>query len=808
MSSPPADHPPTTWGPRGESIDTHDILDRAAAQNHEHVYALVSGGHDSLTTLHVTNHQHPIELDGVVHIDTGTGVPETREFVEDRCQDLGLDFIKIGSEYRQPNEEYRSLIKRYGFPGPAVHRWQYLNLKGKPLQRFVNEQQGEVALVSGVRQTESRNRMENIEPTGIQYKDGATWISPLLAWSDQDVTQYRRTEALPTNPVVEALHMSGECLCLDSDVLVSTEHGWREIEHVSEGDFVHSLQDGEVELTEVVKKHVQSPAEMVEIKPYYRPELTATDNHPIYARSYAFSYDSDYNYQKDIGNPEWVDAGEIVGKTRKSAEVTPINKERFYIGVPFRTGESIVDLSEAQLRFIGYFVAEGAFLWRPGRDADSHGVMFTLSRNSGKLAKNIQESFNNSFPELTMRIVETEDPRDGNEYLCLRTGHTEVSAFLERWVNGRYSPGLELNDRLLTASLEQQQALLDAMWMGDGSEYEVERDYGAEGVRAYSTSSKRLALQVQEILLRLGEVYGINRSSNDSYLVRKSDSNTRYGFIEGNILWCLVQDVNEIGPRTRFNLTVRDEPNFLTESGLVHNCGAYADRRELEMLKIFYPDTARFIECLEMDVLQNVERGEISEEFALWGNGSLSQGEMAARLDGNQSTLPLCTDCEDRYSQDPYSLEGNAMSYSEATLREPDFQLNRSEFYCVPCQERVSDGRAHRKAVHPFADEAAAEEWDIRAIDTLESNRRDAIITEPTPTSGANPQCPVGHDWQPAAGGVHQCATCGAFNLSKHHTQPVDATGADAETEGCSGSCGDCTAHHDDDGAVTLTSFA
>lgn len=212
----------------------------------DHIYALVSGGHDSDTALHVAYSHSDITLDGVVHIDTGIGIPATRRFVKRRCSNLGLRYIEITGEEdairkreygdrsirerlvdpnpfpelvteyygtRYSNEEYAFLVKRYGFPGQPVHEQMYINLKEKPLQRFVSQHDGTVVLISGVRQAESQNRLENIANKGIQEKIGAVWVSPIMAWSDPRLRDYRTKHRIPKNPVVETLHMSGECLC-------------------------------------------------------------------------------------------------------------------------------------------------------------------------------------------------------------------------------------------------------------------------------------------------------------------------------------------------------------------------------------------------------------------------------------------------------------------------------------------------------------------------------------------------------------------------------------------------------------------
>jgi phosphoadenosine phosphosulfate reductase len=194
-----------------------------AAQG-DHVLALVSGGHDSLTAMHVAHNAAPWSLDGIVHVNTGIGIPETRAFVRQRARDLGLDYYEVGRpepngpghEYRLQTEEYDRWVQERGFPGPAAHFYQYTNLKEKPLDRFFRDypvDRDELTLVSGVRQHESDRRMENVADSGRDDFLGIETISPLVEFRGIDVRRYRRALDLPMNPVVEKLEMSGECLC-------------------------------------------------------------------------------------------------------------------------------------------------------------------------------------------------------------------------------------------------------------------------------------------------------------------------------------------------------------------------------------------------------------------------------------------------------------------------------------------------------------------------------------------------------------------------------------------------------------------
>ena len=186
------------------------VIDSALSQYPQlaGIWSLFSGGHDSLVTTHVIS-QHPAFL-GVIHIDTGTGVPETEQFVRATCERFGWRLI-----VKQPVTSYEQLIVRYGFPGPAQHNMMYRYLKERPLRQAKLEAQaicgGKIAYGTGVRSQESERRMGHVEP--IRHDKMGYWIAPLHDWTAHDLGVYMRLHALPANRVKRDTHMSGECLC-------------------------------------------------------------------------------------------------------------------------------------------------------------------------------------------------------------------------------------------------------------------------------------------------------------------------------------------------------------------------------------------------------------------------------------------------------------------------------------------------------------------------------------------------------------------------------------------------------------------
>lgn len=198
-----------------EAVERSDSVLKEARQKYDFdkVFAAVSGGNDSQTALTVTHRSDELDLDGVIFIDTGINISQTKEFVRQEAEKRGLEFHCVGDEYALETEGYKKLLKVYGFPGPPQHNHMFFNLKGKRLNRFLKETGGTIGLISGVLQDESTRRMENIGDDPIEEKSHGIWISPIYDWLEETVDKYREHLDLRENDVTAMLHVSGDCNC-------------------------------------------------------------------------------------------------------------------------------------------------------------------------------------------------------------------------------------------------------------------------------------------------------------------------------------------------------------------------------------------------------------------------------------------------------------------------------------------------------------------------------------------------------------------------------------------------------------------
>lgn len=188
------------------------VIDAAVDEHHPgSVFALFSGGHDSVTSTHIAA-RHP-SFTGVAHVNTGIGIEETREYVRQICRDQGWPLLEL----RAPDGLYEQRCRDHGMPGgPIQHGIMYQLLKDDQIRQLVRDHSrfrgDRVGLVTGARQAESDRRMR-VHPEPIRRERAQLWINPILDWTKANVDDYMESVGLPRNPVVDKLHRSGECLC-------------------------------------------------------------------------------------------------------------------------------------------------------------------------------------------------------------------------------------------------------------------------------------------------------------------------------------------------------------------------------------------------------------------------------------------------------------------------------------------------------------------------------------------------------------------------------------------------------------------
>lgn len=225
-----------------EAIErSHALLDEVKERYPaERILLLFSGGNDSTLLAHVMRDR----VDTIVHINTGTGIPATRQYVKDVAASWNIPYLE-----GRPPDPYRNLVLGRvlnqsgpnagqpawrGFPGPGSHDVMYQRLKERALAKIRRDivgprgKAGQIVFVAGMRWSESDRRFRNAEE--IDPEGAVVWCSPIVWWTPGHIAEYRERHrcdldhkhakhmlchgrALPLNEVTVHLHMSGDCLC-------------------------------------------------------------------------------------------------------------------------------------------------------------------------------------------------------------------------------------------------------------------------------------------------------------------------------------------------------------------------------------------------------------------------------------------------------------------------------------------------------------------------------------------------------------------------------------------------------------------
>lgn len=187
----------------------------------KHIFALLSGGHDSMTTTHFAARSLGPDLTAVVHVNTGIGIEQTRQYVRERCAGYGWNLLEYKAVENTkadgtPDPQiYEDLVAAHGFPGAFHHRKMYNRLKQRQIERLARDFGASAAepimLISGCRKEESTRRMGTTKPIDPQGR--MIWVAAFAEMTALDCNDYMTREAIPRNPVKDLIHMSGECLC-------------------------------------------------------------------------------------------------------------------------------------------------------------------------------------------------------------------------------------------------------------------------------------------------------------------------------------------------------------------------------------------------------------------------------------------------------------------------------------------------------------------------------------------------------------------------------------------------------------------
>lgn len=352
--------------------------------------------------------------------------------------------------------------------------------------------------------------------------------------------------------------------CLTEDTFVKTINGWKEIKDIIISDKVLTI-DGTYQNVVNVKKTFNTKKQIYTIKPYQLLPISLTEDHKILVES------------KRLGNMTY----KIETKTQwlpVQQLIDTYQKYRMLYRIDNRVDPAIL-LDRAELTILGLFIAEGCLA--NIQYNRYYRVEFTFNEKERILVEILRNAIRKKFNLKIKQFIRT-DKRNGRRTLKAIINSKEVVDFISQHINCEKAHKKSFKEHIMLLPFKKQQYLLDIMIKGDGCRIMTKK---APTV-IYSTASKKLALQVQDIYLRNNKITGIafnkpNRHQPNAFINNKGCYHVRYypkasrnlGLIEDGFLKVPILSIKKTdSERDVYDISVGYNHNFQTNAGIVHNC--------------------------------------------------------------------------------------------------------------------------------------------------------------------------------------------------------------------------------------------
>jgi len=286
--------------------------------------------------------------------------------------------------------------------------------------------------------------------------------------------------------------------CYSEDTEVLTREGWKFIKDVRLGDEVLSINpdSGLWEYVRIVDKFEKEVDKVVRIGGKRSIEMLVSEDHPVFVQNWKGEYlkirakelleeRKTWRYKVPFILGRWI--GADIEKIR-----IPAYRKEWISGKSYALErEYIVEEKEVNakklLRFLGLYVAEGSM----GSYYNGKPYVIQISQSkSNKRYEEVKKVVCDLAEELGVNVSEEENG--------FRISSVQLVSYLESLKIGKKASEKRVPEFVKLLSSELIEEFLYGFWLGDGSE--------DKGRIYYATSSKKLADDLQELILKCGDV--------------------------------------------------------------------------------------------------------------------------------------------------------------------------------------------------------------------------------------------------------------------------------------------------------------
>lgn len=336
---------------------------------------------------------------------------------------------------------------------------------------------------------EVRVGIDILKSLGLR-KGGLTFVScPSCGRADVDLVKLAKQVEDEFRGLNEEIHIA-VMGCVPEGQSVVTRNGPKPIESVTDGDHVLT-HAGEYRKVEWASAHAFD-GELVEVQPTGFPPLRLTENHPVWAIPRPVRRKAGRDRWPHIGTvlkggaqPTWVPAGDLRAGWVVAYPVLQEKEDRATIPAD---GLGEVPIDDDVLTIAGYSLAEGTM---SGADGTPYQQFFYFHEDQREYVERLRSA----LASLGVRS----SVRQRRHTAEVVTHSLALGRFLQS-LFGHGAARKRMPDWMERLPHEKQRVLIKALWEGDGYIGRVRGYWRA----AYCTSSHALAIQVHQLLLRLG----------------------------------------------------------------------------------------------------------------------------------------------------------------------------------------------------------------------------------------------------------------------------------------------------------------
>lgn len=345
--------------------------------------------------------------------------------------------------------------------------------------------------------------------------------------------------------------------CFKPDALVNTTDSLKEIKEIKKGMKVLSYTKKTQYKKAIDTYESRFYGDLVSIKAYHLLPMTSTPEHPIAIVSReSCGRPETYKYS-DI---EWLPAHKI------KEGIFEIRKKRH--NLCYMINRKIVDDNKIDVdlcTLLGYYIAEGSIIFNDKGNKLPKAVEFTLNINKNDIALDIQRIAMECF---NAKTTITDRPSQNTKRVFVYSA--KLSRLLIK-LAGRIAWEKKLHPSLMYLPPAKQFMIYHSARLCDG--------YSNGNYHHYYTTSRKLALQFQQILFRNNQIGSLIAVPNgkfakrDLYILTMCDSDRHIGEIRGDLFITPISSISKEHYEGKvYNFAVEDTQNYGIQYILVHNC--------------------------------------------------------------------------------------------------------------------------------------------------------------------------------------------------------------------------------------------